>query len=65
MSYEDDRLLAQEHFLAGLNNLKLCAKILRGDSIDASKDAMRTEQVLSRAIDMLSMTKFLVPQRKP
>lgn len=51
---------AESLFWQGLDSLVRSVEILRGPAVPASPEAMRTEQALSRAIDVLRDTGFRV-----
>lgn len=64
MSDSDDPVsVAERLFVQGLDSLTKAVELLRGPSIPASTGTMKTEQVLTRAVEALSTTGFRVPRK--
>ncbi|MBV9125671.1 MAG: hypothetical protein JO112_20165 [Planctomycetes bacterium] len=60
----DDPVTAAESlFWEGVRSLQGAAALLRGNDIPASPGAMKTEQVVTRAVEALSTTGFRVPRK--
>jgi hypothetical protein len=64
MDHPEAMRLAQECFDRALWELRSAVALLRGPDVDSSPEAMRTETMLSRAIEALSTQGFAAPQRK-
>ena len=64
MDHPEAARLAQECFERAIWELRSAAAILRGPDVDPSPEAMRTETMISRAIEALSTQGFSAPQRK-
>ena len=63
MTHEEAAALAERHFIEGLDLLRASAALLRGMAIQPSAEAMRTETVLTRAIEALVSTGFSAPRK--
>ena len=57
----DDVESARANFDAALDDLKKCAKLLRGPTIAACHESMVTEIAVSRAIGILEASGFFKP----
>ena len=64
MDHSEATLLANQCFDRALWELRSAAALLRGPDVDQSDDAMRTETMISRAIEALSTQGFSAPQKK-
>lgn len=62
--HEVNEMVAQRLFSDALRALDDCADLVRGEGIDASAEAMRTEKALTRAIEALRSTGFRAPPKK-
>ena len=62
MSNQKDVNLASDHFYNGLSHLRESAKLLRGNTINASSETMATEIALTKAIQILEAAGFLTAQ---
>jgi hypothetical protein len=51
-------------FQVGSRAIEDCADIIRGEGIDPSSEAMRTEKALTKAIDVLRASGFRVPKTR-
>lgn len=63
MTHEQAAEAAFEHYREGLRRLFAAVELLRGPYVDASPEAMRTEQALTRAIDVLRTQGFGAPRK--
>jgi hypothetical protein len=57
-------VIALRHFKDAMRSLENCADLVRGEGIDPSPEAMRTEKALSRAIDSLRASGFRAPRNR-
>ena len=57
-------VLAFRRFRDGLRALESCADLLRGEGVDPSSEAMKTEMALTRAIEALRATGFRAPKKR-
>ena len=57
-------VLALRNFNLALRHLDDCVDLVRGDGIEATPEAMRTEKALSKAIELLKATGFRAPRRR-
>lgn len=64
MTHDEAIEIAQRHFTDGLDMLRTAASLLRGRDITPSHATMRTETVLTRAIESLDSTNFAVKREK-
>lgn len=55
--------VAYRLFKDGFRAISDCADLVRGEGVDPSPEAMRTEKALSRAIEVLRSTGFSAPRR--
>lgn len=55
-------VLAHREFFIGLRALEDCVELVRGEGIQSSPEAMRSEKALTRAIEVLRSTGFRAPR---
>jgi hypothetical protein len=57
-------VIALRHFTDARASLDKCAELVRGEGIQPSPEAMRTEMALTRAIEILQATGFRTPRSR-